>query len=229
MPEMVCVACGRGFMAAKGRKSCSWACRNEELSRRTKGRPAHNKGVSHAKPMVAKCGHCDVLFNVTGRSKRHRAKLGQVTYCSASCLRDGKAKKISASLMGHPPHYMSAEALERVRRLHTGHKYNVGRKMTPEQRAARSGPNSWCWRGGVTREYARLRSKQECVNWAKAVKARDNHTCQWCGQVGGRLAADHIKSFIDHPELRFDLSNGRTLCYPCHAKTPSYGKRRAVA
>lgn len=36
--------------------------------------------------------------------------------------------------------------------------------------------------------------------------------------------ADHIKSFKDHPELRTDLQNGRTLCVDCHRKTDTYGR-----
>jgi 5-methylcytosine-specific restriction endonuclease McrA len=59
--------------------------------------------------------------------------------------------------------------------------------------------------------------------WRKAVFERDKYTCQLCGQVGGRLQADHIKPYKEFPELRLELSNGRTLCVPCHKKTPSYG------
>ena len=40
---------------------------------------------------------------------------------------------------------------------------------------------------------------------------------------GSRLQADHIKPYSAHPELRHDLANGRTLCVPCHRKTPTYG------
>jgi 5-methylcytosine-specific restriction endonuclease McrA len=39
------------------------------------------------------------------------------------------------------------------------------------------------------------------------------------------LQADHIKPFAHHPELRFDVNNGRTLCVPCHRKTDTYGGR----
>lgn len=59
--------------------------------------------------------------------------------------------------------------------------------------------------------------------WRQKVFERDRFTCQLCGQRGGRLQADHIKSFSAYPELRHVLSNGRTLCVGCHKLTPNYG------
>jgi len=52
--------------------------------------------------------------------------------------------------------------------------------------------------------------------WARAVISRDNATCQKCGAQNVELHAHHIRSFADHPELRWDVSNGQTLCYRCH-------------
>jgi len=66
--------------------------------------------------------------------------------------------------------------------------------------------------------------------WTQAVLRSDNYTCQACGarkSVAGRLNADHILPWSEFPELRFDVSNGRTLCVPCHKKTPTYGHRQA--
>lgn len=54
--------------------------------------------------------------------------------------------------------------------------------------------------------------------WARAVISRDKATCQHCGVQGVELHAHHIKSFKDHPELRWELSNGLTLCHSCHWK-----------
>ena len=62
--------------------------------------------------------------------------------------------------------------------------------------------------------------------WRKNVYERDEYTCQICKNVGGILNADHIKPFALHKELRFDINNGRTLCYDCHKKTNTWGMRK---
>lgn len=52
--------------------------------------------------------------------------------------------------------------------------------------------------------------------WARAVISRDQATCQRCSATGVELHAHHIKSFEHYPELRWELSNGMTLCHRCH-------------
>jgi hypothetical protein len=52
--------------------------------------------------------------------------------------------------------------------------------------------------------------------WARAVIARDHATCQRCGAQGVELHAHHILSFRHHPEKRWELANGETLCHRCH-------------
>jgi len=56
----------------------------------------------------------------------------------------------------------------------------------------------------------------EYKNWRDLVFRQDNFTCQMCDQRGGCLHADHIKSWIDYPQFRYVVSNGRTLCRACH-------------
>lgn len=85
-----------------------------------------------------------------------------------------------------------------------------------------SGENHYNWKGGITAEYRAARTSQEYLKWRKAVYERDNYTCVLCGAKGVQLHADHIKSFAEFPELRTVLANGRTLCVPCHRKTPNY-------
>ena len=77
---------------------------------------------------------------------------------------------------------------------------------------------------GRTPEMDKLRKGVRYKKWREAVFARDNWTCQGCGQIGGCLNADHIKPFAWFPKFRFELSNGRTLCKNCHLKTETWGK-----
>ncbi len=84
------------------------------------------------------------------------------------------------------------------------------------------GENASHWQGGKTAEGTRIRNSQTYQEWRTAVFERDNYECQMCGQRGGNLHADHIKPFAQFPELRLDISNGRTLCVPCHKQTDTY-------
>lgn len=81
------------------------------------------------------------------------------------------------------------------------------------------------WAGGKTAEGTRIRNSKAYQEWRTAVFQRDAFTCVLCGQVGGQLQADHIKAFAKFPELRLEISNGRTLCIPCHEKTPNFRGR----
>lgn len=86
-----------------------------------------------------------------------------------------------------------------------------------------TGPLNHLWRGGITKENDKIRRSFAYKDWRRRVFERDDYTCQGCGVRGGKLNADHIRSFAWFPELRFELSNGRTLCVPCHRATPTYG------
>lgn len=71
--------------------------------------------------------------------------------------------------------------------------------------------------GKYTAEKKRFWSTSEYRQWRNAVYERDKYICQKCGDnKGGNLNAHHIKSFIDHPKLRYVVSNGITLCDLCH-------------
>jgi len=86
-----------------------------------------------------------------------------------------------------------------------------------------AGPNHYAWKGGPEFQVGEGRTSREYAKWRLAVFERDNFTCQFCGVRGGKLHADHISPWSTHRELRFEISNGRTLCIPCHKTTPSYG------
>lgn len=64
----------------------------------------------------------------------------------------------------------------------------------------------------------RIRKSLEYKEWRTKVFERDDYKCRCCGQVGGVLNAHHIQHFAKHPKLRFEISNGITLCAECHKK-----------
>lgn len=77
----------------------------------------------------------------------------------------------------------------------------------------------------------KIRQSAAYKKWRLAVFKRDNYKCTNCGDGNykGRgttveIQADHIKPFALYPELRFDISNGRTLCVACHKATDTYGR-----
>jgi hypothetical protein len=99
---------------------------------------------------------------------------------------------------------------------------SVMNKLNP-----RRGPLSSNWKGGITPINKIIRGSVEYIEWRKSVFERDNYTCVFCGARNGNgrtvvLNADHIKPFATYPELRLELSNGRTLCRPCHKTTFVY-------
>lgn len=74
------------------------------------------------------------------------------------------------------------------------------------------GPDNWKWTGNPRRKH---RESQQ-ASWARKVISRDKATCQNCGATGVELQAHHVKPYEDHPDLRWEVSNGLTLCAPCH-------------
>jgi hypothetical protein len=54
--------------------------------------------------------------------------------------------------------------------------------------------------------------------WERRVKSRDQNTCQDCGAKDRPIHAHHIVSFADAPDLRWEISNGVTVCDECHWK-----------
>lgn len=90
---------------------------------------------------------------------------------------------------------------------------------------ALSGDKCHLWRGGVTSKNAQIRKSAEYKEWRRKVFQRDNWKCVFCGKKGD-IHADHIKQFAYYPELRLELSNGRTLCVTCHRQTETYSRKQ---
>lgn len=70
--------------------------------------------------------------------------------------------------------------------------------------------NHYLWAGGQTG-----RMSPDARAWRKAVMRRDKGHCRLC-HATDRLEAHHIKPFRSHPNERWKVENGLTLCVTCH-------------
>lgn len=116
---------------------------------------------------------------------------------------------------------LSAETRAKIAAAHQG------RSWTEEQRAkilqkrreqgAISGERHYNWKGG--HPWKRF-AEPRYIAWRTAVLERDGYICQQCGRQCKKrergLAAHHIKPYAEYPDLRYELTNGLTLCRRCH-------------
>ena len=81
------------------------------------------------------------------------------------------------------------------------------------------GKNNPNWKDGRGYERKCRHKMPEVNHWRRCVYARDRYTCVLCGYratKGDTLNAHHIEPWAENEEKRFDVSNGMTLCKPCH-------------
>lgn len=68
---------------------------------------------------------------------------------------------------------------------------------------------------GVVDRYGRTAPTKDRA-WTAAVRERDNYRCQRCGVHDPLVHAHHVQSRARRPDLRHDVSNGKSLCGSCH-------------
>jgi len=173
----------------------------DNKGRFVKGQP-YNKGIL----FIKNCLICNSEFYVIPSMMR-------INCCSRKC---SNISKIGKPLWNKGKKGYSTKA--------------KGRKISKEWREklqkphlSTRGEKHYLWKGGQNKIRKQLMGQYEYLNWRRKVFERDNYTCQNCGKRGVYLEADHIKPWITHPESRYDLNNGRTLCNPCHRNTDTWG------
>ena len=109
--------------------------------------------------------------------------------------------------------------------------YMKGRKVSlgtrKKQSISQLGNKNHNWKGGKTSPSQKRGFRFE--DWRKQVIERDSSTCTICNKFCMYPVAHHIKHSKDFPKLRYDVENGKTLCYDCHMiihnKVSYYRKR----
>jgi hypothetical protein len=177
-------------------------CGKEYYKKSTCGKPEW----SRRKYCSIQCQHKGLIVRplyyncqVCGKKfKRHSCQVNP-KFCSNKCA--GKFRK------GKKRPKFSKEWIENLSKSHKG------------VQAKEKHPK---WKGGITKKnhLERNRFRDEVQ---KQVFERDNYTCQMCDVRGGILHVDHIQSWSEYPDLRFDINNCRTLCNKCHYKI-TFGK-----
>lgn len=174
---------------------------------------------------LKRCTRCKTWKSVSSfgvDNSRHDGK-------DASCF-DCRHVKERKDTKGHTSAFKGKvhtdEAKIKMSQAKKGMKLRLGKKHTEETRKKISestrertpkGKDHYNYKHGEAQRNLNDRRKPEYLDWRNAVLERDNYACQKCGDSqGGNLRCHHIKPFSTHPELRFEVSNGITLCHVCH-------------
>lgn len=159
--------------------------------------------------------HYITIYNTL---KRFNISCRSITEGSILAITPQRRKKQSEKMKGKPS-------------FTKGKTWKIKHRKYSPKTVGENNPN---WKGGITPLHTKISNSPEYKEWRLVVYRRDNWTCVFCGVkcTGAKanrgeviIHADHIKPFAEHPELRFDIDNGRTLCDKCHRKTPTWGGR----
>lgn len=134
-------------------------------------------------------------------------------YCSRKC----QAEAFSIKKVGKRPYQMTDKTRKAISEAKKGIPIWGGKRKVTWL----TGENNFNWKGGITTKDV-MQRKLFRRSMQRQVFERDNYTCQMCGSRKD-LQVDHIQSWADYVELRFNMNNCRTLCAKCHYKI-TYGK-----
>jgi 5-methylcytosine-specific restriction endonuclease McrA len=208
--DISCSYCNKKFYRSKLRMNknkwgnfCSSSCWGKWHSQNITGEQASNfKGARKEKA----CLVCGKSFKTYINSR----------FCSRQCSGISQRKRIILKCDFCHKEFTKTESYERVA-IKRGHTHNFCSNNCKYK--FNTGSNSVNWvkdRSKVKSEIRCLRYSSQMMQWREFVFNRDNFTCQTCGLRGGYIQAHHINMFAEHPDLRFDPSNGITLCKKCH-------------
>lgn len=157
-------------------------------------------------------------YKVTDEDRKNRSEM-----CKLKGIRPPSRKGLIPWNRGKTNIY-SKETLKKISQNTS--KAMIGHLTSEETRkkigVAHSKEKSTFWKGGISQfnrtERQILTDTFEYRQWRRIIFGRDDYICQICGEKGGRIHANHIKKWLDYPELRLVVRNGITVCEQCDIK-----------
>lgn len=124
-------------------------------------------------------------------------------------------KKISESEKGK---IISIETRIKISKFMKGRHHSPATEFK-KGRKALSGKNHPIWNPNREELKKNLRNDPEYKQWVRKVKLRDKQTC-WINDeyCKGYNIVHHIFSWREYPKLRYELTNGITLCQAHHKR-----------
>ena len=90
----------------------------------------------------------------------------------------------------------------------------------------RRGENHPNWKGGISNREIHSLNNPKYKEWRMNVFARDGFKCRIANKdCSGTLQAHHILRWAEYPELRYDITNGITLCVGHHPRKKAEEQR----
>lgn len=239
-----CAQCGTTLSLrpseAKRRKYCSRACTGKSQSQKVKVEctycgeivlrsPSHvnendnycsRECRSRENTTLLTCAECNKTFRRPNSLtfNRRTGDAFEAAYCSRKCV--GVSKRVNmveleCDFCGDLFERYPSEVEKAERR---GYQFSFCSHQCRAHMIAAQFDPPQPYTGKHT---SKPRNSRKAIEWRKQVKERDEFTCQDCGATDVMLAAHHIKPYVLFPDLGYDVSNGLTLCYPCHEKRHS--------
>lgn len=205
-------------------------------------RSSHMKrsGFLKEKYITHPCVECGTVFTTEQRYLSRGPQQGR--YCSKTCSDKAKQKQVNKTCNICDKEFAvpechafikscSRECADKSRRTKQERTCQTCGKVffiSPSQFKYYKGAGRFCSRecsyaGIVIRtakkpipdRYGRSKRKAD-KEWSKAVKERDQYICQRCGVYNKYNHAHHVATRSQRPDLKYEVSNGKTLCNSCH-------------
>ena len=172
-----------------------------------------------------RCTKCKT-WKAVSEFGRDRTRYDGVDRSCFACRRVTERKSTKGRVSTFKGCQHTTQAKRKMSEAKRGLKLRLGIPHTPETRAKISritrertpkAEAHYAFSHGRAQRNQDARRVIQYTDWRRAVFERDHYTCKMCGDArGGNLHAHHIRDFANHEELRYDITNGITVCEDCH-------------